>query len=280
MGEPLDNYDQVKQAIDGMHDRAMFNLAWSHITLSTVGVVKKMRKFTEDFPKANLALSLHAPSQIVRKEIVPTSTAFTIKKIMDAVVYHIKQTNNKIFIEYIMIGNVNCEKKHAEELGKLFVDNKITKKVCINLIPYNPTDIGDEHKFEPPTDSQLEDFKDIIMKKDIFCTIRKSTTSGRDVDGACGQLALKGNNDIDIEDLVRKNKRSGSLKKRQKKLKERKNMSDNGKIVKKKIDGNIDNDFARLNRQSLWIGSAMLIVLGVTYFLYRSKRSKIKDCSE
>ena len=72
------------------------------------------------------------------------------------IVYHIEETNNKIFIEYIMIGNVNCAKEHAAELGKLFVDNKITKKICINLIPYNPTDIGDKHNFEPPTNTQLK----------------------------------------------------------------------------------------------------------------------------
>ena len=235
-----------------------------------------MMAFTKDFPKANLALSLHAPSQIVRKEIVPTSTAFTIKKIMDAVVYHIQETNNKIFIEYIMIGNVNCEKEHAEELGKLFVDNKIEKKICINLIPYNPTDIGDKHQFEAPRDEQLEDFKDIIMKNGIFCTIRKSTTSGRDVDGACGQLALKGNDGIDIEDLIKKNKRSnGTMRK---KMRQKKNRNGNDKIMRKKENGDkVDNMLSKLNRQSVLIGSAVVIAVGLTYFLCRSDRSDVKN---
>merc|ERR1712048_137077 len=126
-----------------------------------------------DFPKANLAISLHAPSQQIRKEIVPSN---------------------------------------ASELSKLFNDRKIEKNICINLIPYNPTDIGNQHKFEPPTDKQLEAFKQIVIENGIFCTIRKSTTSGRDVDGACGQLVLRGK---DIEDIIPqkiKNKRKKRMK--------------------------------------------------------------------
>ena len=271
MGEPLDNYDEVKQAIQGMHDRSMFNLAWNHITLSTVGVVKKMRLFTQDFPKANLALSLHAPSQIVRKQIVPTSNAFTLKKIMDAVVYHIEQTNNKIFIEYIMIGNINCEKEHAVELSKLFVENKIINKICINLIPYNPTDIGDKHNFKAPTDKQLQQFKDIIMENEIFCTIRKSTTSGRDVDGACGQLALKGNDDI--EDLIKKNKKYPIRRvKKKKKIKDRE---------KNKIRTDKNDFLSRVNKHSVLIGSAVIVAVGFTYFLYRTNhQTSVKTRSD
>lgn len=121
--------------------RCMFNLSYRHITVSTVGVVSKMRLFTDDFPLANLALSLHAPSQSVRKQIVPTSSAFTVKKIMGAVVNHIECTNNKVFIEYIMIGNVNAEEEHARALSELMVTHKVTPKVAINLIPYNPTEL-------------------------------------------------------------------------------------------------------------------------------------------
>merc|ERR1712192_40422 len=224
-GEPLDNYDEVKQAMQGMHDRSMFNLAWSHITLSTVGVVEKMRSFTLDFPKANLALSLHAPSQQIRKKIVPSSGRFTVDKILAAVVYHIEQTQNKVFIEYIVIGNVNAAKQQALDLSKLIKANKIENSVCLNLIPYNPTEIGDEHEFVPPTDSQLNEFKQIVIENGIFCTIRRSTTSGRDVDGACGQLALKGN---DIEDLVAN---KGKMKKKTKVQKIEKGMETKTKAM-------------------------------------------------
>eukprot|EP01084_Bolivina_argentea_P259303 437491_1 len=260
MGEPLDNYSEVKQSINGMHNRSQFNLAWKHITLSTVGVVNKMKLFTNDFPKANLALSLHAPSQKVRKEIVPTSSAFTIKKIMNAIVYHIKQTNNKVFIEYIMIGNVNAFNNHANELAKLFIDNGITNKICINLIPYNPTDIGNKHKFEVPTDTQLEEFKQIIIKNNIFCTIRKSTTSGRQIDGACGQLALKGNNDI--EDIMR-NDRNKNKKKKKIKFKRK---------VKSKKNGKVNNDRDTWVKRALFIGATMVVAVGLTYFVYSSAK--------
>merc|ERR1712113_1211580 len=179
MGEPLDNYGEVSKAMKGMHDRSLFNLSWSHITLSTVGIVDKMRRFTVDFPKANLALSLHASSQKVRKRIVPSSGRFTVDKILGAVCYHIEQTQNKVFVEFIMIGNVNAHRESAVDLANLIKRNKIESKICINLIPYNPTDIGNEHKFVAPTDEQLNAFKEIIIAKGIFCTIRKSTTSGR-----------------------------------------------------------------------------------------------------
>lgn len=296
MGEPLDNYDEVSKAVHGMHDRSRFNLSFQHITMSTVGVVYRMKQFSNDFPKVNLALSLHAPNQEIRKKIVPTSKSFTVDKLMDAIKYHVLKTGNKVFIEYITIGNVNADEQCAHQLANLFlrlqsstqnerndinttsmtsgqninnnndnetnfnennqesnkenkidnenIDNKIKnenenehengneaghnndkdksdnddinntvnninvkEKIIINLIPYNPTDVGNENKFESPTEEQLQTFKNIIVSYGIFCTIRKSTTSGQDIDGACGQLALKGtcaqnNKQSDIEDLA------------------------------------------------------------------------------
>ena len=230
MGEPLDNWDEVKLSIEGMHDRSRFNIAWNHITMSTVGVVSRMKQFTDTFPRVNLALSLHAPNQEVRLKIVPTSKAYTITKLINAIKYHICQTKNKIFIEYITIGNVNADSDCAHGLAKLFLnldkelknefdDIDIANHVIINLIPYNPTDIGDEYKFESPTPEQMENFKNTIMSYNLFCTIRNSTTSGQDIDGACGQLALKGascnngdkNGTIDIEDIVSTKKKTGKI---------------------------------------------------------------------
>merc|ERR1712232_490464 len=130
-----------------------------------------------------------------------------------------------------MIGNVNCDKKHALELGQLFIENKINKnKICINLIPYNPTQIGDEHNFEAPTNDQLEAFKAVIIGQyGMFCTIRKSTTSGRGIYGACGQLALKGNHVQDIEDMMHSNsnKNIKKLRRKKKKTKTKNKTNDN-----------------------------------------------------
>ena len=242
MGEPLDNYDEVSKALHGMFDRSMFSLGWSHITVSTVGVINRMKEFSNEFPKCNLALSLHASNQIIRKNIVPTSNQFTIKKLIDSLEYHIRITGNKVFIEYISIGNVNMDSNHAIELCNLFKNNNIPlNKIIINLIPYNPTEIGDKYSYKSPTNNQMFTFKNIIIKNGIFCTIRNSTTSGQDIDGACGQLSLKykQNNTNDIEDIIQnvinKPKKRNSIKKSRKKLiKKRKNKNVN-KIIKLSI---------------------------------------------
>merc|ERR1712204_48222 len=262
----MDNYEQVKRAMAGMHDRSLFNLSYSRITLSTVGIVDKMKRFSVDFPKANLAISLHAPPQAIRKQIVPSSARFTVEKIINALQFHIKMTQNKVFIEYICIGNVNVSPTNARDLSKLFIASKIEKKICVNLIPYNRTEIGTQHKFEPPTDRQLEQFKQIVIENGIFCTIRKSTTSGRDVDGACGQLVLRGN---DIEDIIPQNikKKQAKLKAKTKKIKM--------KEKRKKIE--------QQQQKALNVKKAMVISTGIlaltiaSYFTYsNNQRTNIK----
>jgi len=233
MGEPLDNYDEVSKSIRGMHNRAIFNLAENHITVSTVGVVKRMKQFTDEFPRVNLALSLHAPTQEIRKKIVPTSTANTMPKLLDALRYHISKTQNRVFIEYITIGNVNASEECAHQLARLFQEYKHVEengeesgipgdKLIINLIPYNPTDIGDKYSFESPSTEQLEKFKQAVMSYGLFCTVRKSTTSGQDIDGACGQLALRGAEKKDLEDLMSNGSNENGQKKKKIVLKKNK----------------------------------------------------------
>lgn len=210
MGEPLDNYEQVKQSIYGLRNHCLFTIAWNRITMSTVGVVSKMRLFSDDFPKANLALSLHAPNQIIRKEIVPSSTAFTIRKLMDCITYHIIQTGNRVFIEYIAIGNVNCNKECAIDLCALFKQHSELEshldKIHINIIPYNTTEIGTKYGFKCASKETILEFQQIIREGGLYCTIRWSTTSGQDIDGSCGQLALTANRNeqksTDIEDIM------------------------------------------------------------------------------
>ncbi|ETO22485.1 hypothetical protein RFI_14714, partial [Reticulomyxa filosa] len=121
MGEPLDNYDAVSEAIEGMHDRCRFNIAWNHITVSTVGVIPKIRTLATQFPHVNLALSLHAPNQEIRCKIVPSAKAYPMDKLMHALKYYIVCTNNKVFIEYICIGNVNVSEECAHELSKMMI---------------------------------------------------------------------------------------------------------------------------------------------------------------
>jgi sorting nexin-8 len=127
MGEPLDNYDQVLLAIKGMVDTRRFGLSPSRITISTVGVVPKIKALTRDFPQIGLALSLHAPTQEKRLKIVPTSKAWNIKKIIDATEEFIDNQNKDtsrnrkrhVLVEYVLIQDVNDSEETAHELGDL-----------------------------------------------------------------------------------------------------------------------------------------------------------------
>jgi len=205
MGEPLDNWRAVKEAIYGFYDGRKYGLSFQHMTVSTVGVVSKMRLFSDEFPKVNLALSLHAGSQDVRGQIVPTSKAFTMSKLLEAVDYHNNKTGNKVFIEYLMIGNVNSSLRDAEELSEKLKG----RDVIVNLIPYNKTETG--HNYECPTLKQMEAFQQKLMDAGYYCTLRKTTVSGQDIDGACGQLAIKNikkQDALDIESLMPDEKRT------------------------------------------------------------------------
>ena len=239
MGEPLNNYENVKLAVDFMIDSRRFGLAARHITVSTVGVVKSMHRMTMDMPTVNLALSLHAPNQDVRVRIVPAATAHKIDKLMEAVDRHIAARKQKYFeqkpqnvdgenekekfnrhdscvmIEYILIKDINDLEQHAHELAQLLLPRKFD--VMLNLIPYNPTDVGE--KFDPPTQESVDRFSGILKSYEIFTRVRREM--GQDIAGACGQLALVkvgDSNEVivakidDIEDVVKRVKFSPSTK--------------------------------------------------------------------
>jgi len=135
MGEPLDNWNNVRNAIKGFHDKRKFNLSYKKITLSTVGIFSKMKLFSDAFPEVNLALSLHSPTQKLRIQIVPKSKSYSVGKLIKALHYHIFKTNRKVFIEYICIGNINCSMELQHKLGIIFQRFK-REKILINLIPY------------------------------------------------------------------------------------------------------------------------------------------------
>lgn len=201
MGEPLDNYENVLDAIHVMSEPGCFNIAPSRITISTVGVISRIRQLAVDAPKIRLALSLHAPTQELRLKIVPSSKAFSIEKLIEACDYYAQQAgtkkNEEIMIEYICIGGVNDTPEVAHQLGALLTG----KNMWVNLIPYNPTDAGSRFGFVSPKNDDLIQFSRIMntylnaFGKPIKTLIRWSTERGREVDAACGQLALKNLND-------------------------------------------------------------------------------------
>jgi hypothetical protein len=206
----LDNYDAVLSAVDFMLDTRYFSLSASHVTISTVGVVPRLISLAKDLPNIGLALSLHAPTQELRQQIVPTSKAWHISKIMDAAIAfienqnkNIKSSNRKrhILIEYVLIRDINDSPETAHALGSLLQG----QQVLLNVIPYNPTAVPYDYK--PPLADVCEEFVAITRSYDVFTLFRQEL--GQDVSAACGQLvidnqaSLKCNDDsvVDLEDL-------------------------------------------------------------------------------
>ncbi|CDO97279.1 unnamed protein product [Coffea canephora] len=201
MGEPLNNYSALVEAIRVM-TASPFQLSPRKITVSTVGIIHAIKKLQHDIPNLNLAVSLHAPVQDIRCQIMPAARAFPLDRLMDALAEYQKKCQQKIFIEYIMLDGVNDEEQHAHKLGKLLE----TFQVVVNLIPFNP--IGDLSHFRTSQDDKVTRFQKILREVyNIRTTVRKQM--GQDISGACGQLVVdlpnkrfnSGDLVTDIEDL-------------------------------------------------------------------------------
>ncbi|XP_071935622.1 uncharacterized protein [Coffea arabica] len=201
MGEPLNNYSALVEAIRVM-TASPFQLSPRKITVSTVGIIHAIKKLQHDIPNLNLAVSLHAPVQDIRCQIMPAARAFPLDRLMDALAEYQKKCQQKIFIEYIMLDGVNDEEQHAHKLGKLLE----TFQVVVNLIPFNP--IGDLSHFRTSQEDKVTRFQKILREVyNIRTTVRKQM--GQDISGACGQLVVdlpnkrfnSGDLVTDIEDL-------------------------------------------------------------------------------
>lgn len=202
MGEPLNNYSALVEAVRVMIG-SPFLLSPKRITISTVGIIHAISKLHGDLPGLNLAVSLHAPAQDIRCQIMPAARAFPLQKLMDALQEYQQKSRQKIFIEYIMLDGVNDEEQHAHQLGKLLE----TFLVVVNLIPFNP--IGSSSQFKTSSDEKVSAFQQVLRGTyNIRTTIRKQM--GQDISGACGQLVVSQTNRIsgkqttvlpDIEDL-------------------------------------------------------------------------------
>ncbi|KAL6645627.1 hypothetical protein ACP70R_017235 [Stipagrostis hirtigluma subsp. patula] len=176
MGEPMNNYNALVEAIQ-VFTGSPFQLSPKRITVSTVGIIHAINKFNDDLPNVNLAVSLHAPDQDIRCQIMPAARAFPLAKLMNALY---KQT---IFIEYIMLDGVNDQEQHAHQLGKLLE----TFKAVVNLIPFNP--IGSSSNFKTSTDQNVKKFQKVLRGiYKIRTTVRQEM--GQDIAGACGQLVV------------------------------------------------------------------------------------------
>jgi 23S rRNA (adenine2503-C2)-methyltransferase len=174
MGEPLNNYESVIESIKKMNERGF---SWKKITVSTVGIPDKIVQLGKD-SKCRLAISLHAPNDILRSKLVPANKAYSISEVINACKQFSTNSHNPIMIEYVLIKDVNdnC----AEELCDLL---KALPYVMVNLIPCNPGE------FLPPSEATIEAFKKVLVDAGYKTIIR--TQKGIDSSAACGMLATK-----------------------------------------------------------------------------------------
>lgn len=180
MGEPLLNFEPVTTALDLMLEDCAYGLARKRVTLSTAGVVPKIRELKARVPVA-LAVSLHAPIDDLRDKLVPLNRSYPIEELLSACRdYVADDPKGKITFEYVMLDGVNDSPEHARALARLLAN--VPSKV--NLIPFNPFP-QTRYKRSPP--ERIERFRDILTAKGLMTITRK--TRGDDIDAACGQLA-------------------------------------------------------------------------------------------
>lgn len=182
IGEPFDNYDNVMKFFTIINSPFGLAIGSRHLTVSTCGVVPKIREFA-DFPlQVNLAISLHAPNNEIRNKIMPINKAYPIEVLFPALKEYYKKTNRRLTFEYIMLDGINDSEENALELAKL-----VKGMNCyINLIPYNETN---NIEFKRTNAIKIMRFYDILKKNNITVTIRREF--GRNISAACGQLRSK-----------------------------------------------------------------------------------------
>lgn len=182
IGEPFDNYDNLVKFIEIINHPKGIALGSRHITVSTCGVVPKIKEFSSLPYQVNLAISLHAPNNEIRNQIMPINKAYQIEELISVLKDYIKKTNRRVTFEYILLKDVNDHEENALELIKL-----VRGMNCyINLIPYNETN---NIKFKRSDYETITKFYDILKKNKINATIRREF--GSKISAACGQLRSK-----------------------------------------------------------------------------------------
>ena len=182
IGEPFDNYDNLLKFFLIINHPKGLAIGARHITVSTCGIVPKILEFS-NFPlQINLAISLHAPNDELRNQIMPINKAYPLKELIQALEIYLEKTNRRITFEYILLAGVNDTEEYAVELAKL-----VGHLNCyINLIPYNETN---NLEFRRSNTVQIMKFYDILKKNRLNVTIRREF--GSKISAACGQLRSK-----------------------------------------------------------------------------------------
>jgi 23S rRNA (adenine2503-C2)-methyltransferase len=182
MGEPLLNYANVLKSVEMITSEDGLNMSPKRITVSTAGIAKMIKKLGDDGVKFNLALSLHAANDEKRNTIMPINEQNSLKALAEALKYYYARTKNMVTYEYIVFNDFNDEIQDAVELAK-FCKHVPCK---VNIIEYNPISFA---SYTNAGEDKIEAFAAYLRSHDVITNIRRSR--GKDIDAACGQLAIK-----------------------------------------------------------------------------------------
>lgn len=178
-GEPLDNYENFLKFVRMVSDSDGLNISQRNITASTCGLVERIRDLAKEQLQITLAISLHAPNDETRRELMPVANRYRLEEILDACRYYIEKTGRRITFEYSLVRGVNDSEEQARELSGLLKG----MNCHVNLIPVNPIK---EREYRQSALSHIQQFKNLLEKNRINVTIRREL--GADIDAACGQL--------------------------------------------------------------------------------------------
>nr|WP_276562830.1 23S rRNA (adenine(2503)-C(2))-methyltransferase RlmN [Paenibacillus anseongense] len=183
IGEPFENYEATMNFLRVMIHPKGLNIGQRHITVSTSGIVPNIYKFADENLQVNLAISIHAPNDTLRSKLMPVNRRFPFVDLIEACKYYIAKTGRRITFEYALMGEVNDQAEHAEELAKVLKDMPLSH---VNLIPVN---FVAERDFKRTPRDDIFTFQRILEKAKINATIRRE--QGSDIAAACGQLRAK-----------------------------------------------------------------------------------------
>ncbi|MBT3704198.1 23S rRNA (adenine(2503)-C(2))-methyltransferase RlmN [Candidatus Peregrinibacteria bacterium] len=189
MGEPFNNYDSVMEAVRLINEE--IGIGARSISISTCGVVAGIKRFADEGLQVKLAVSLHAPNDSIRGKIMPVNDAHSVDELLDALASYIEKTNKKVMIEYLLLKDVNDSDEMARELAAVLkaklgsASGRGGGLFMINLIPFNPT-----QGFQASSGERISRFREILEEEGL--TVTQRYRFGREIKGACGQLAGEG----------------------------------------------------------------------------------------
>ena len=183
IGEPFDNFKNLVDFLLIIQNHKGLAIGARHITVSTSGLADKIYEFADTNLQVNLAISLHAPNNELRTQLMKINRVFPLEKLMQAVDYYLlEKKNRRIMLEYILLKDVNDRREHALQLAALIGDKR--HLATVNLIPYNP--VEEHQQYQRSEQESRRAFYDTLKKQGIHCSVRLE--HGTDIDAACGQL--------------------------------------------------------------------------------------------